>query len=194
MREREDPRLDIKPEFRSVRNAKEALVVFICHGEKADNSNLQRERDRIDNEFDCPLTTLGLSQAHVTGQYLRKYFKENGFDKIIIESSPFLRTLETAAAIAKELSVYEIDVNYRAFEWFRNGLFNDKTIVHKLTFSMLERADEFVAFSTKYLDYPNLRLNHDRSFAKELERDFPESTVVHRHRINRMIDHLRVKY
>ena len=73
-----------------------------------------------------------------------------------------MRTLETAAAIAKELSVYEIDVNYDAFDWYRNGLFTDKTFVHKLTFSMLERADEFLAFNSKYLDYPNLRLNHKR--------------------------------
>ena len=46
---------------------------MIRHGERTDNSNLPEELARVENEHDCPLTYLGVSQAHVTGQYIKEY-------------------------------------------------------------------------------------------------------------------------
>ena len=40
----------------------------------------------------------------------------NGHKTILIESSPFLRCLQTAAAFAKEIGVTEINTNYLASE------------------------------------------------------------------------------
>jgi broad specificity phosphatase PhoE len=56
----------------------------------------------IKNKVDPPLTPNGIRQAEQTGRYLKEYFEEEGlaFDKIIIESSPFLRTMMTASQIA----------------------------------------------------------------------------------------------
>lgn len=38
------------------------------------------------------------------------------FDKIIIECSPFMRTMQSSAGIAKALGVKEIHLNYMACE------------------------------------------------------------------------------
>ena len=38
------------------------------------------------------------------------------FDKIIIETSPFIRVLETCAFTAKALGVESVDINYRVAE------------------------------------------------------------------------------
>ena len=46
---------------------------MIRHGERTDCSNLEEEMSRIENQYDCPLTNLGVSQAHITGQFLKKY-------------------------------------------------------------------------------------------------------------------------
>ena len=50
---------------------------------------------------------------------MKKYFAEKGwiFDKIIIESSPFLRSMQTAAWTVSELEkVSEITIRYRISE------------------------------------------------------------------------------
>ena len=74
--------------------------MFIRHGERCDNSKLEEERARIEVKSDPPLTRLGVAQAHMTGKYLKTYLKSGKYDQIIIETSPFLRTMETAAGIA----------------------------------------------------------------------------------------------
>jgi len=54
------------------------------------------------NEIDPPLTKRGIEQAKCTGVFLRSYFAnyKMHFDKIVIRSSPFARTIMTANAIA----------------------------------------------------------------------------------------------
>ena len=70
------------------------------------------------NQFDPPLTPLGIEQATATGKFLKEFFDSKGwcFDKIIIESSPFLRSMQTAAWVAHELDVSEILINYQISE------------------------------------------------------------------------------
>ena len=57
-------------------------------------------------------------QAHQTGLYLKEYFDKNGmtFDRINIETSPFIRCLMTSSQIAKALGVSEITINHQASE------------------------------------------------------------------------------
>ena len=56
---------------------------------------------------DPPLSKNGLQQASFAGKQFAKYFKNNdlNFDEIIIESSPFLRCVQTASRIAEQLNV-----------------------------------------------------------------------------------------
>jgi len=58
------------------------------------------------------LTEHGIKQAHVTGQHLLKMIQELKLKFVCIESSPFVRSMQTAAAIAKEIGVTEIFANY----------------------------------------------------------------------------------
>jgi len=66
---------------------------MLRHGERADRSIIEEERARISNPLDCPLTNLGVSQAHVTGQWLKEYFRRGFYKKVVIETSPLLTSL-----------------------------------------------------------------------------------------------------
>lgn len=55
-------------------------------------------------------------EAERTGQFLNAYFDENNytFDEVIIECSPFLGCMMTAAKIASCLWKTEVTINYLA--------------------------------------------------------------------------------
>ena len=57
----------------------------------------------FENTIDVPLTKEGVAQATRTGQFLNNYFKNKNmhFDKMIIKTSPFIRTIMTASCIAE---------------------------------------------------------------------------------------------
>ena len=93
------------------------LLCFIRHGERTDKTEDLDERERIVNKWDPPLTKIGVSMAHLCGRSLRLKLEKLGYEKVIIEVSPFLRCMETAAAIAKELNIDEVSVNYKWGEW-----------------------------------------------------------------------------
>ena len=57
----------------------------------------------IEREYDPPLTPLGVQQAIETAQFMQKYLEENEYTEVIIESSPFLRSMQTAAELANVL-------------------------------------------------------------------------------------------
>ena len=97
-----------------------------------------------------------MSQAHVTGQYLKKYLTQGNYQKIILESSPILRTLETAAAIAHELGINEIRTNYRCFEWLKQEFFENGSPADDILFSEAKTAAEKQAFVRDRLGYPDL--------------------------------------
>ena len=58
------------------------------------------EKDTL--KFDPPLTKVGIAQAIMTGRFLKDFFQKSELkpSKIIIRSSPFMRTIMTASAIA----------------------------------------------------------------------------------------------
>ena len=66
-------------------------------------------------ECDPPLTKIGVAQAIITGQYLKEYFKTEFIPtKLIIRTSPFIKSIMTACTIASQLGgnnhpVVEID-------------------------------------------------------------------------------------
>ena len=83
----------------------ENYCFVLRHGERADNSLYEGEQARIENMHDPPLTIHGVQQAVETGKMLAKLLAEKNLEMVVVESSPFLRSLETAAAVAKELGV-----------------------------------------------------------------------------------------
>ena len=52
---------------------------MIRHGERCDLSQLEEERARIEHKDDSPLTNLGVSQAHMTGKFLKDYLTKGGY-------------------------------------------------------------------------------------------------------------------
>ena len=84
-------------------NAKLTFLVFIRHGERSDYVIQTRDRKGSeytnDIEHDPALTRLGLQQATGAGQRLTKRLSEVQeqygvvFDRVTVESSPFLRCL-----------------------------------------------------------------------------------------------------
>ena len=88
--------------------------IFMRHGERADCLYGEEDEENLapyDNtiEHDPPLTVTGLRQAAHAGNYLRERLKaveneyETKFNEVRIESSPFLRCLQTSAKVAKAL-------------------------------------------------------------------------------------------
>ena len=77
----------------------------------------------VKNSDDAALTPQGIIQARETGKHLRDFFSMNGlsFDKVMVESSPFVRTLMTAGQIASQLKVPEVQVNYELTEGMLDG-------------------------------------------------------------------------
>lgn len=57
----------------------------------------------IENMQDPPLTNLGVQQSEHTAKVLAFMLKENDIEEVIVESSPFLRTMMTASIFLKHL-------------------------------------------------------------------------------------------
>ena len=93
------------------------MCCVIRHGERADNVDFQKLGIEIEQMSDPPLTPLGIEQAKECGVFFKKHLEEQGYTKIIIQSSPYLRCLQTAAQTCKILDVETIEVDYSVGEW-----------------------------------------------------------------------------
>ena len=86
------------------------MISIVHHGEREDDSTNKKRSSAIG--YDPSLSEIGEEQARLTGRYiLEKYlFKENSHmkDNLKIISSPFLRTLQTAANIAQDVNCQRI--------------------------------------------------------------------------------------
>lgn len=103
----------------------DGFCAMIRHGERADNvENVEALGIVIEEIQDPPLTPTGVQQSRETGAYLREYLGQNGYTKVVIASSPFLRALQTAAQVAKVLEIEEIQVNYLLTEWLKFEFFD----------------------------------------------------------------------
>lgn len=147
------------------------------------------------NKYDPPLTPLGIQQATATGKYLKEYFEQKGwsFDKIVIESSPFLRSMQTAAWVAHELNVEEIAINYqisenitttdegcKALDWHftENPMPHLEYIKSNCDFSQMKRQSPEYE-TEEFFPSSNITFSDKHSIENELERHlifeaFPE--------------------
>jgi 2,3-bisphosphoglycerate-dependent phosphoglycerate mutase len=71
-------------------------IFFIRHAESTNNTVLYFRKSLEERVADPPLSDLGHRQAQALGQFLAQNREDFAFDRIYI--SPFLRTLQTAAA------------------------------------------------------------------------------------------------
>ena len=144
------------------------MLYMVRHGERCDNSADAEERLRAKaNPMDPPLTQLGISQAAILGQSQRDYLQKHNYKKIVIESSPFLRCLQTAAAFAKELGITYITTSYRASEFLGDHIYDKQPFDHlEITRHTAEEISE------KWLQGVTLVINNE--FEEEIRKCYPE--------------------
>jgi hypothetical protein len=58
--------------------------------------------------------------------------KEHKYEYVLIESSPWIRALQTAAGIAQQLGVPQVKINYKYSEWMKGKFFPDGNPIGKL--------------------------------------------------------------
>lgn len=79
----------------------------VRHGERCDATSKYYHLYKFDG--DACLTPIGAKQSEQTGKYLKEKIAEienetgRAINEIVIETSPFIRTIGTAAHIAKAL-------------------------------------------------------------------------------------------
>ncbi|CDW89685.1 phosphoglycerate mutase family protein [Stylonychia lemnae] len=138
----------------STNEQRECFVLWVRHGERADNLYIQnlfcRQNTGIEYKFDPPLTQKGKQQAQFAGQRIKEYIRDGGYQeaKAKIISSPMLRTLQTAAYLANGLfenNTSEIITNSQLCVKLKPGLKQDP--LKKGTYKQKEQ--ELIS---KYLD------------------------------------------
>ena len=129
------------------------------HGERADFVRAKNSDSEDDDSpkvnalpynsniaHDPPLTAKGIKQAAHAGTYLKDRMKvieqEYGikFDEVHIETSPFLRCLQTSSRVAQVLSVPNVNVNYLMCEDETMMTHSEDNAIDKLDFSVNDRA------------------------------------------------------
>jgi broad specificity phosphatase PhoE len=64
------------------------------------------------------------------------------FDEIIIECSPFVRCIQTASGISKELGIDSVTINWTASELQADWLFEECPVEHTEYLAALKEGDE----------------------------------------------------
>ena len=102
------------------------FVALIRHGERADAAPKQATSKKWEVYHDPPLTDKGIKQAYETGLALKKFlYEDQACSEVILECSPFLRTLMTAAQIAKGIGHAKIRINYLYCELLAGWIFEE---------------------------------------------------------------------
>eukprot|EP00347_Sterkiella_histriomuscorum_P017295 403349935 len=158
---------------------------MIRHGQRAD---LHPEKEIVyDVPHDPPLTDEGFQQARETGEFLKEYIKRHQFDDIILETSPFLRTMQTAHEIAKILQLKHLTIDYLYREWldgtfFRHNPLEDINIrlwsQDELKTNVLSEIDDFTV-----LDIPD-----------NINDLYPENKQQSKQRTQSVIDLMKTRY
>lgn len=103
-------------------------VFVFRHGQRKDH--VLEEYPEFKHHPDSPLTPLGYQQAREVGQRLKKEIEliaeRHGVQPVVtFESSPFLRCIETATQVGKELGLNECTLNYFFGEWLADWIFKE---------------------------------------------------------------------
>ena len=92
------------------------MIFAIRHGQRADDP-CSNDPSFIELEYDPPLSSYGLAQAHLTGLYLREAISNlqsssGEKQKIVVLSSPFLRCIQTAIYLSNALDYFHKNTIY----------------------------------------------------------------------------------
>ena len=61
---------------------------------------------------------------------MKKYIAENKFEEVVLECSPFIRTIQTAAIIAKVINHKHIRVQYKYTECLHPAFYEENPVPH----------------------------------------------------------------
>ncbi|TNV75957.1 hypothetical protein FGO68_gene10477 [Halteria grandinella] len=154
------------------------FVGLIRHGERADYVPKSCTSKKYTVHHDPPLSDIGIQQALETGKALKKFLiEEQGYETIVIECSPFIRTMMTAANIVKGMGTGQVQINYLFTELLAPHLFDDCPMGDILL---------------KKLD--GVDFEHGDFFKPQAERMYPESRTKGKERVQTMIQHFKEKY
>ena len=97
-------------EIQNTNQSGSTSVFFIRHSERADQ--VENCNQAIEIPQDPPITANGFELARATGEYLKDWINKFGYTEIKIVSSPFIRTLQTAAEVARVLGEENVTIDY----------------------------------------------------------------------------------
>mgnify|MGYP002634309215 CR=1 FL=1 len=101
----------------------------------------------------------------MTAAHLKNYFALNGmtFDRFIIETSPFLRTMMTASKIATEFGISEVIVNYQICETLGLHTFKQDPMPHLeyVTGGGCHIENDGIEYIDSNAEKPNYEENHE---------------------------------
>ncbi|TNV76103.1 hypothetical protein FGO68_gene4205 [Halteria grandinella] len=164
------------------------FVGLIRHGERADYVGPHQTSKPYTVHHDPPLSDIGIKQAYETGLALKKLLiDEQGYETIIIECSPFIRTMMTAAHIVKGLGKGKIQINYLFTELLTPDLYEDCPLI-----DMLIRNLDKKRLVEDYLD--GVDFEHGDFFKPQAHRLHPESRDQGKERVQHILQHFLTKY
>ena len=92
--------------------------------------------------------------------------------------------METAAAIAKEIGIQEISVNYKFAEWLKWKFYPKGSPIQGLIINKSDAKE----YSKKWLS--GINVNHNTDYAQALDQRYPEIYEVAAERVQKFSDRL----
>ena len=122
-------------------NNNSSFILILRHGERADCISAF-QGDEIKPSLDPELTDRGLNDAKLAGEYIRTAFIEKyKFDNIFVFSSPFLRSLQTACQIAKQININEVTISFGISEKLEFNLCEGRKPFDRMTACMKDKKE-----------------------------------------------------
>lgn len=103
-----------------------------------------------------------------------------GFDYYVIETSPFLRCIQTAAKIAEKIGVKRVRINYMASEFLNGKMYPEGCPMSKVEFAKVmkinrsDRPPAMFKFKQDYQINTEIEVVPSNKFRREILKTFPE--------------------
>ena len=134
----------------------------------------------IEAKCDDPtLTEKGLKQALEVGHFLEEKLRNEGVTEIIIECSPFIRTIQTASQIAKALNIPKITTNYLFSEWQNKWHYKHNPL-------------PFIDIKNKKLEIDGVEIEENLDYEYEANHLYPESLYKCIERVKKCGNYLKI--
>ena len=106
-------------------------------------------------------------------QHLKDIEKKEGkpFDKIVVNSSPYIRTVSTASRICKENDIESIELDYTFCEWMEENMHKGRDPLPMLAINNLSYEDLDQQYDLQGITFNQV----DSSVIKKASETFPEN-------------------